>query len=78
MDLFLTTPWVLPTITFVWLAIAVLTHTNGQGIKRNKARFRNRRTESLSHDERGVTLTPLRNAATSSTSSKRRTEQDIR
>jgi hypothetical protein len=57
MDNFLITPWVMPTITFVWVAIAILTHINGQGIKRNKARFRRRRTGNSSHEERGVTLT---------------------
>lgn len=56
-DTFLSTAWVLPTITLVWVTIAILTHINGQGIKRNKARLRRRRTGNLLHNGRDVALT---------------------
>ncbi|OAQ57472.1 hypothetical protein VFPPC_17170 [Pochonia chlamydosporia 170] len=56
-DYFLNSPWVMPTITLVWVTIAILTHINGQGIKRNKARFKRRRTENSSHNERDLPLT---------------------
>lgn len=57
LDTFLSSAWVMPIITLVWVVIAILTHINGQGIKRNKDRFRRRRTGKLSHHERGVALT---------------------
>lgn len=56
-DTFLNSPWVMPTITLVWVTIAILTHINGQGIKRNKDRLKRRRTENPSHNEGDVPLT---------------------
>ncbi|KND88726.1 hypothetical protein TOPH_06645 [Tolypocladium ophioglossoides CBS 100239] len=40
---FLQTAWVLPTITFVWTVVLIITHINGEGIKRNAHRFKRRR-----------------------------------
>ncbi|OAQ58443.1 low temperature requirement A [Pochonia chlamydosporia 170] len=57
LDTFLSSAWVMPIITLVWVVIAILTHINGQGIKRNKERFRRRQTGKMSHHERGVALT---------------------
>ncbi|RDA83178.1 hypothetical protein CP532_6452 [Ophiocordyceps camponoti-leonardi (nom. inval.)] len=39
---FLNTAWVLPAITLVWTAVMILTHVNGEGVKRNFKRFRNK------------------------------------
>ncbi|PHH90042.1 hypothetical protein CDD83_4668 [Cordyceps sp. RAO-2017] len=39
LEAFLTGPWVLPTLTLVWGTMLVLTHINGEGVKRNKHRF---------------------------------------
>ncbi|KJK73990.1 hypothetical protein H634G_10721 [Metarhizium anisopliae BRIP 53293] len=58
LDVFLGTPWVLPTITFVWAAIFILTHLNGQGIKRNRDRLRRRKAGGSLRDEADVAMTP--------------------
>lgn len=42
----LNTQWPLPTISIVWAVILILTHINGQGLRRNTYRFRRVR-----HDE---------------------------
>ncbi|KAJ6447087.1 sulfate permease [Purpureocillium lavendulum] len=55
---FLWSTWVLPTITFVWSAVLVLTHLNGQAIKRNKHRFtRKNRDDKSSYDPVSVPMT---------------------
>ncbi|KAK9442403.1 Low temperature requirement A [Metarhizium brunneum] len=58
LGVFLATPWVLPTITFVWAAIFILTHLNGQGIKRNRDRLRRRKDGGSLRDEADVAMTP--------------------
>ncbi|EXU96235.1 hypothetical protein X797_010735 [Metarhizium robertsii] len=58
LGVFLGTPWVLPTITFVWAAIFILTHLNGQGIKRNRDRLRRRKAGGSLRDEADVAMTP--------------------
>ncbi|EFY84854.1 hypothetical protein MAC_09106 [Metarhizium acridum CQMa 102] len=55
---FLWSPWVLPTITFVWAAIFILTHLNGQGIKRNKDRLRRRKAGGSLRNEADMAMTP--------------------
>ncbi|RDA83517.1 hypothetical protein CP532_4151 [Ophiocordyceps camponoti-leonardi (nom. inval.)] len=37
---FLQSPWVLPTITFVWLFILIITHINGERVHRHAPRVR--------------------------------------
>ncbi|KAK2612293.1 hypothetical protein QQS21_001719 [Conoideocrella luteorostrata] len=39
LDNFLYSPWVMPTITLVWVVILILTHINGEGMKRNRELF---------------------------------------
>ncbi|RDA90410.1 hypothetical protein CP533_1048, partial [Ophiocordyceps camponoti-saundersi (nom. inval.)] len=39
---FLQSFWILPTITLVWTVVMILTHVNGEGIKRNIQRLRNK------------------------------------
>ncbi|KID86014.1 hypothetical protein MAJ_11192, partial [Metarhizium majus ARSEF 297] len=58
LGVFLGTPWVLPTITFVWAAIFILTHLNGQGIKRNRDRLRRRKAGGSLRDEADMAMTP--------------------
>ncbi|KAM3556132.1 hypothetical protein MY1884_005232 [Beauveria asiatica] len=36
----LQTPWVMPTLCFVWMAIVILTHVNIGGVKLNSSHFR--------------------------------------
>ncbi|GJN76751.1 low temperature requirement A [Purpureocillium lilacinum] len=57
---FLFSTWVLPTITIVWSVILVLTHLNGEGIKRNKHRFkrtRNPQEDKSPYDAFSVPMT---------------------
>lgn len=39
---FLQTFWVMPTVTFVWTIVLIITHINGEGIKRNAHLFKRR------------------------------------
>ncbi|UNI13482.1 hypothetical protein JDV02_000225 [Purpureocillium takamizusanense] len=56
---FLLSTWVLPLITIVWSVILILTHLNGQGIKRNKHRFRRKdRVDKSPYNAFSVPMTP--------------------
>ncbi|KYK59229.1 Low temperature requirement A [Drechmeria coniospora] len=50
LDQFLTSPWVMPTITFVWTIVLIITHINGEGVKRNAYRFKRRRQGDRSNE----------------------------
>ncbi|KHO00379.1 uncharacterized protein MAM_01157 [Metarhizium album ARSEF 1941] len=58
LEAFLSSPWVMPALTFVWAVILILTHTNGRGIKRCKRRSRRRRIITSSPEEAAVAMAP--------------------